>query len=251
MKRDFTLIELLVVIAIIAILASLLLPALNSARSRARAVSCTNNLKQIGTACAMYSGDNGDVIVPAYLVPPSGSCYAFSAYAWPGRIGKYLGDTRKSAEDDFEKVKMPNQCKSMVCPEVSTRYGYGHNGRGMGMKLSGVTGETSPLGRNFVARAAQYRSPATQMLIADNYQPLKTGVENLTSYDALLNFNDTNFRSWAWGALSYRHPGGKANVLFLAGNVGSVTVNLQLDNSVLGYVTKRNYTYWGEKYGKY
>ena len=57
MSKKFTLVELLVVIAIIGILAGMLMPALNRARESARRATCVNNLKQIGTAIKLYTGE--------------------------------------------------------------------------------------------------------------------------------------------------------------------------------------------------
>ena len=68
-KQEFTLIELLITIAIIAILASMLLPALNSARDKAKAISCTNNLKTLGSALNMYTLNYNDFLIPYYNIP--------------------------------------------------------------------------------------------------------------------------------------------------------------------------------------
>ena len=126
--RFFTLIELLVVIAIIAILASMLLPALNKARSTAKKIKCVSNLKQVGLGLAQYASD--------YKYYPPGkfkTAESWNQHLWPHKVRPYLGSTKQATNWTNSYQLMRDG--ALFCPETQIKgndtISYSMNGFGL------------------------------------------------------------------------------------------------------------------------
>ena len=225
MKRNhlFTLIELLVVIAIIAILASMLLPALASARDRARSIQCVNHLKGIGIGSAMYTADHKDHFLPCAVGNNSGRTSWVTLLACPN-AGRYnlSGDIFNCPS---APIYLPDRWKS-TSPSFQSRadwvwtkpaYGYNFGWPGGG-RPSGSVYAGKPFTTNRVKKLAEL------VMFADTIGTTGyngTPAANELGYYALDAFEHSGSN---YGSLWPRHKGA-ANVAWGDGHVEVVSGN--------------------------
>lgn len=219
-KNNFTLIELLVVVSIIAILAGMLLPALNKARQKAHTISCLNNEKSIGTAIAMYFDGNKD-----YFMNTDGS--------WMAQIAPELG---LSAEKDYTGKKTV-----FACPADTIK----RNGDGGAVSYALLAGGTNwnngfvytEDGKNCSRRTNRIKEPAKIALGTEYWYyhlRLFVGSGSIFVWGSIAGIYNTGDSSQPY--TSYHYGTKAVNVLWFDGHAGTISNYLQLrDGPAMDY----------------
>lgn len=228
MKKQvvFTLIELLVVIAIIAILASMLLPALNKARDKAKKISCTSNLKQCGNAFQFYTQDYNGFVAPQRVDSEPGSEFNRN---WQWKLSKYLGYDMYNTDGTAKHV-----IKVFLCPgdvtnitgtgdylSLPTNMGYN---RSMGCLGPGAWQYNPATGAGNITmsnkKMNRFRTPSKVLVMTDvlTNKSVDAGYGAAPAND-YPTFEDT-YASWSPSSNKidmFRH-GKTANILFVDGH---------------------------------
>lgn len=221
-KRDsFTLVELLIVISIIAILAGLLLPALNSAREKAFAISCMNQLKTIGTGVMQYSMDNESYLPPALFnmdnpqIPWTFGVLGPNTETYPNSPENHWNPWKKIKGRYFGIATY--QCPSMKgsYPLDGTNSWWRHNSHyGMNGMMGGGALASNKLDR--------VKNASAKLYITDTYARESGGISNTESgfyrWNASVSTDNVNF-----GNVAGRHAK-RSNTLKLDGSVSAILI---------------------------
>ena len=204
----FTLIELLVVIAIIAILASMLLPALNKARDKAKTIKCTSNLKQIMMGVIFYTNDYQGYY-PAFNADPSDP-NAQTKLWWTNKIAVYVPVKKWKNEKIGNIGYTPSNvwtCPTVTVSEVA-------NGGGYGANSDGTIAFLTDRGYN---KGTFMKRPNDMVILGEAMRYRSSGVKTILQIRAPI-WSTTKWNLEGSAQLASRHNAG-GNISFIDGHV--------------------------------